>query len=698
MFVDADEGDLIIPEVEQARAGLDVSLWDALRSGRDMEAIETDYYGRIERIERSAYRDEWDRLYDAVGRDYVENWLVERGYQRDIRPRGALFGITRDLAAGGDERFVGRPTNEVDFRDTVLRQINEEYLDAAANVQMGPRGSGVAAFAGRLPVAATDPTSLALMPLGGGGGSLLRVVAAEAALGAAGEAMILPRMYDVADQIDAVQDPDPVSQIAMGAVFGGAIGGGMHALGRGVSYLRLRNQNIPAPLMAPNHVAEQVIANAEEALATSRTDFDPFEGVSFEPRQQEAPAPEASAEDAAAAAAARRQAEAEARREYGSLTRPILTTLRRAGIQIDPTSPVADELRALGVTSRSAPGFYSRTNGTGALDNLVASEFPELEGLVRVGDMDGYFDLQDLLDALGEEVGGNPRLPMALRDVEAARAAEIDIERLAEGLGARLIDAPDRAETLAMREAYFPTPDQDRVAEGFLTDDELGSMLTRFERAQRSLGEARDLFGIDLSPEELDYAAGRLAETGGYVEDAIYDAIVRSERDLEAPNARGQESAEGGATPLPEDAFPTGRAGDAAGSPQGTAPQDGGAGGAVERTAAGEQRLIPGVEPVSQRQRLEAAQNAPMRGGDAPADMGLFDSGARLQRDMFDDPASPTATEFMDRLEAEFRADEAMMSMTMEDGMPSPRDLLDQIEADRRHQSAIEQCRIGGDA
>ena len=55
-----------------------------------------------------------------------------------------------------------------------------------------------------------------------------------------------------------------------------------------------------------------------------------------------------------------------------------------------------------------------------------------------------------------------------------------------------------------------------------------------------------------------------------------------------------------------------------------------------EETSAGQQSLIDGVAPVTTRDRLEAAQAAPMTGGQAPADVGLFDLGARSQGDMFD--------------------------------------------------------------
>ena len=57
---------------------------------------------------------------------------------------------------------------------------------------------------------------------------------------------------------------------------------------------------------------------------------------------------------------------------------------------------------------------------------------------------------------------------------------------------------------------------------------------------------------------------------------------------------------------------------------------------ASEITDAGEQTLMPGVEGITGAQRAQAAIDAPMTGGDAPMDVGLFDTGARAQADLLD--------------------------------------------------------------
>ena len=57
----------------------------------------------------------------------------------------------------------------------------------------------------------------------------------------------------------------------------------------------------------------------------------------------------------------------------------------------------------------------------------------------------------------------------------------------------------------------------------------------------------------------------------------------------------------------------------------------------TEATAIGNQTLVPGVAPITPRDRLAIRANAPMepRKPQRPADQGLFDTNARNQIEMF---------------------------------------------------------------
>lgn len=58
---------------------------------------------------------------------------------------------------------------------------------------------------------------------------------------------------------------------------------------------------------------------------------------------------------------------------------------------------------------------------------------------------------------------------------------------------------------------------------------------------------------------------------------------------------------------------------------------------AHEPTEAGDQCLVPGVNPINLRQRLEALANAPLlpKKAQKPPNHGLFDLNARNQLDLF---------------------------------------------------------------
>lgn len=74
----------------------------------------------------------------------------------------------------------------------------------------------------------------------------------------------------------------------------------------------------------------------------------------------------------------------------------------------------------------------------------------------------------------------------------------------------------------------------------------------------------------------------------------------------------------------------------------------------VERTAQGDQTLIPGVEPITDRQRAETGMAKPMQGGDRPPPAGgLFDADARAQGDLLDTPARAKGGEPLSAAERE---------------------------------------------
>lgn len=108
---------------------------------------------------------------------------------------------------------------------SVAETLSAERADAefrSGNRSVKTVAGGIAGFAGAAGAAVTDVEGLATLPFGGFAGSFGRVLLAEAALGAASEAITLPAYNAQADFLNRDR-PDPVQQILFGAAFGSAL-------------------------------------------------------------------------------------------------------------------------------------------------------------------------------------------------------------------------------------------------------------------------------------------------------------------------------------------------------------------------------------------------------------------------------------------------------------------------------------------
>lgn len=117
------------------------------------------------------------------------------------------------------------------------------------------------------------------------------------------------------------------------------------------------------------------------------------------------------------------------------------------------------------------------------------------------------------------------------------------------------------------------------------------------------------------------------------------------------------------------------------------------------------QTLVPGVAPVTDRQRAELAATKPMRGGSAPPPAGgLFDGDARAQTDLFDAASLPNAPPGLSALrdaaeQAIAEAGDAPFHFSFEtDGEPrpvKPSDLLREVDEDAAAAREFLSC-LGG--
>lgn len=514
MFISGEGLDL--PQVPARKAARDFSgFWEGLSAGFKAEQMETDAWNRKATTTNEVFDDLEAKLRGALGDDEVNAALAapkhrEQPAAAKARRQEALLGLAKK---SGDTSL---PWTLDAVEERSREQYRAEYDDAVETLDYMRGGRGVAEFFGRGGAGATDPLSLALIPLGGGTGSVARIIAREALLGAAGEAGILPRQYEMAEYLD-IEDPNAAAQIGMGALFGGALGGAgvaltragrrqiSNELARALEYARGRHAT---PRAAADPIsAKASVDDAEDAMTTEgplvlRPEDRVLTDESPRPWEQEGDPGVAMQEDAVDPVEVELNAEvSRLREETGGRTRPVASWMRGAqdadGVtfQIHPDGPAAAELRARGITPRTMPGLFSRA-GRKSFDNLVPSEMEEMfPGITEEAGVSGpYLDEMGFLGVLVDELNGTPRL----RNNVDLTAAEADLEAYL-----RMREARD--------EVFDPLPETDDVSE--------------LQDGLRRIGEAVDDFarqaGVELSEGERGDVVQALAERGGSVGDAL---------------------------------------------------------------------------------------------------------------------------------------------------------------------------------
>lgn len=145
-------------------------------------------------------------------------------------------------------------------------------------------------------------------------------------------------------------------------------------------------------------------------------------------------------------------------------SRPIAQFVKSIG-GIDPESPIADELRARGLTSRTAPGLFVR-GGRDGLDNIPLDELPP-ELTSRLGDDgNGYADPQGFIDGLEGELGtkAGAGAPEDLRGQLERQG--VDLSAPDEAIRARLAERADADARFAARDSEIAGAPLDGVFPG----------------------------------------------------------------------------------------------------------------------------------------------------------------------------------------------------------------------------------------
>lgn len=206
--------------------------------------------------------------------------------------------------------------------------------------------------------------------------------------------------------------------------------------------------------------------------------------------------------------------------------RPVASFLKKQG-GVDPQSPIAAELRAIGLTSRNSPGLFAR-DGLKALDNLPYDEVPpELRGFIGPDDGNGYVREQAFLDGLTAEHEGRP---WRLDDSGDELRALEDYKRYLEDNGVdfdTMTDDEIHAQLAAIDDAErrFLAAEPNNMG---LSTDEVAFLppgVTRRAYAAETVREIIARVGAGVDDETIKMAADTHMIAGETIEDAIDFAL-----------------------------------------------------------------------------------------------------------------------------------------------------------------------------
>lgn len=220
--------------------------------------------------------------------------------------------------------------------------------------------------------------------------------------------------------------------------------------------------------------------------------------------------------------------------------RPFTQEIMRRG-GVDPQSPAAEELRQLGVTSRTAPGLFRR-GGLADLDNLASVEFDNTLGLA--GDGTGnYIKRQDAIDAIVNENSGVPlrssdqqilaeeldRMEQLVPEFEAQRAADAALPTAPDAVG-------DPIPMRTVEDFDFIKRALDDIARGEKGAGAMGGQSTLGMLAEQRARSIRDAL-VEISPtygEALSKAKGTIDQVQGVRtgRDALTRKMTREEVQL----------------------------------------------------------------------------------------------------------------------------------------------------------------------
>lgn len=555
------------PKIKAQNPQSDLSSWfGGLGAAFTKSAMENDANFTAARKQRDVQFEMAQQAAPRVGIQALNDWYTETGAGYDhIRPAPqttdeffAMHGneayrmvldVARQQADADPAKWADMDLSDAAVEKQVNERLRTEYEDAQLTLDMMSGGRGAAEFLGGLGGITADIKNLPFLLIGGGSGSIMRVLGREAAINVAAEATFLPSQFDMAERLN-IPDPDIRTQLAMAAVGGAVFGGLMEGGARAITYWKGRNVIQPVPGYSMG-TSDAMVTAAENAIAAGENPLQAVQQALKDTRpqpyilenpinpdrpplitterlppidgQEPQPLPNETIISQAETAIdnAEKQFEAdfpEMRFKYplGRVIQKlggVKASVIRDGEKV--RTPLAEELANMGVTTRTHPFIFSQ-KGMADLDNIPANEHLGLSEVLPVDPLTGYFSREGLLQALGRELSGNGKTPMSGEIL--ARRSEIDSIGRTPSEDFIAGKQADDGWFVDLNKYHF---DQDQIAaneqiardfHAFLDEKYAGTTFTDAEKAemvaelQRSGGDAEFLVERVME-RELDYAA-----------------------------------------------------------------------------------------------------------------------------------------------------------------------------------------------
>lgn len=555
------------PKIKAQNPQSDLSSWfGGLGAAFTKSAMENDANFTAARKQRDVQFEMAQQAAPRVGIQALNDWYTETGAGYDhIRPAPqttdeffAMHGneayrmvldVARQQADADPAKWADMDLSDAAVEKQVNERLRTEYEDAQLTLDMMSGGRGAAEFLGGLGGITADIKNLPFLLIGGGSGSIMRVLGREAAINVAAEATFLPSQFDMAERLN-IPDPDIRTQLAMAAVGGAVFGGLMEGGARAITYWKGRNVIQPVPGYSMG-TSDAMVTAAENAIAAGENPLQAVQQALKDTRpqpyilenpinpdrpplitterlppidgQEPQPLPNETIISQAETAIdnAEKQFEAdfpEMRFKYplGRVIQKlggVKASVIRDGEKV--RTPLAEELANMGVTTRTHPFIFSQ-KGMADLDNIPANEHLGLAEVLPVDPLTGYFSREGLLQALGRELSGNGKTPMSGEIL--ARRSEIDSIGRTPSEDFIAGKQADDGWFVDLNKYHF---DQDQLAaneqiardfHAFLDEKYAGTTFTDAEKAemvaelQRSGGDAEFLVERVME-RELDYAA-----------------------------------------------------------------------------------------------------------------------------------------------------------------------------------------------